>query len=110
MESLAKLKRLLDNDYKIEKIQPPVFASDAEVNIVTVTLLCPDGTRETIRGYREESGALREYIKIYTRISRPSFNTLISIPASLIHCVLYLSTCRHMNRELTCKANSVCST
>jgi len=48
LEYLTKLKRLLDNDYKIEKIQPPVFASDAEINIVTVTLLCPDGKKETI--------------------------------------------------------------
>jgi hypothetical protein len=63
LESLTKLKRLLDNDYQIEKIQPPVFASDAEVNIVTVTLLCPDGKKEIIRAYREESRALREYIR-----------------------------------------------
>ena len=63
LESLTKLKRLLDNDYKIEKIQPPVFASDAEVNIVTVTLLCPDGKKEIIRAYREESRALMEYIR-----------------------------------------------
>jgi hypothetical protein len=45
LEPLTKLKRLLDNDYKIEKIQPPVFASEVEVNIVTVTLLCPDGKK-----------------------------------------------------------------
>ena len=45
LEPLTKLKRLLDNDYKIEKIQPPVFASAVEVNIVTVTLLCPDGKK-----------------------------------------------------------------
>jgi hypothetical protein len=63
LDSLTQLKRLLDNDYKIEKIQPPVFASDAEVNIVTVTLICPDGKNETIRAYREESRALREYIR-----------------------------------------------
>jgi hypothetical protein len=36
MESLTNLKRLLDNDYRIEKIQPPVFTSDPEVNIVTM--------------------------------------------------------------------------
>ena len=63
MESLTKLKRLLDNDYKIEKISTSIFASDTEVNIVTVTLLCPDGKKETIRAYREESRALREYIR-----------------------------------------------
>ncbi|MFY9798727.1 MAG: hypothetical protein WAJ93_23820 [Candidatus Nitrosopolaris sp.] len=63
LESIAKLKSLLDNDYKIERIQPSVFASDAEVNIVTVALLCRDGKKETIRAYREESRALREYIR-----------------------------------------------
>jgi len=63
LESITKLKSLLDSNYKIEGIQPSVFASDAEVNIVTVTLLCPDGQRETIRAYREESRALREYIR-----------------------------------------------
>jgi len=63
LESITKLKSLLDSNYKIESIQPSVFASDAEVNIVTVTLLCPDGKKETIRAYREESRALREYIR-----------------------------------------------
>ncbi|MGC2571154.1 MAG: hypothetical protein WA364_06550 [Candidatus Nitrosopolaris sp.] len=63
LESITKLKSLLDSNYKIEGIQPSVFASDAEVNIVTVTLLCPDGQKETIRAYREESRALREYIR-----------------------------------------------
>jgi hypothetical protein len=61
--SIAKLKKLLDNEYKIEKIQPAIFASDAEVNIVTVVLVCPDGKKETIRAYREESQAFREYIR-----------------------------------------------
>ena len=63
LESITKLKSLLDNDYKIESVQPSVFASDAEVNIVTVTLLSPDGKKEIIRAYREESRALREYIR-----------------------------------------------
>jgi hypothetical protein len=63
LESITKLKSLLDKDYKIHNIQPSVFASDAEVNIVTITLLCPDGKKETIRAYREESKALREYIR-----------------------------------------------
>jgi hypothetical protein len=62
-ESVLKIKGLLDSNYKIEKIEPPVFASDAEVNIVTVTLLSPDGKKETIRAYREESQAVREYIR-----------------------------------------------
>jgi hypothetical protein len=50
--AISKLKELLESNYEIEKIQPPVMASDAEVNIVIVTLLCPDGKRETIKAYR----------------------------------------------------------
>ena len=34
------------------------MASDAEVNIVIVTLLCPDSKKETIKAYREEAVAL----------------------------------------------------
>jgi hypothetical protein len=36
-----------------KKVQPPVFAS--EVNIVIVTIACPDGKKETIKAYREEA-------------------------------------------------------
>ena len=62
-DSISKLKNLLDADCKIEKVQPPVFASDAEVNIVIVTVVCPDGKIQTIKAYREEAQALREFIK-----------------------------------------------
>jgi hypothetical protein len=62
-ESVIKIKRLLNSSYKIEKIEPPVFASDAEVNIVTVTLQSPDGKKEMIRAYREESQAVRDYTR-----------------------------------------------
>jgi hypothetical protein len=41
------------------------MASDAEVNIVIVTLLCPDGKRETIKAYREEAVAMREFIRTH---------------------------------------------
>ena len=61
-DSISKLKNLLDADCKIEKVQPPVFASDAEVNIVIVTIACPDGKKQTIKAYREAQ-ALREFIK-----------------------------------------------
>jgi hypothetical protein len=61
--SIAKLKKLLDDNCKIEKIQPPVMASDAEVNIVIITVVCPDGKIETIKAYREEASALREFIR-----------------------------------------------
>ena len=36
--SISELKNLLTSNCKIEKVYPPVFASDAEVNIVTVTV------------------------------------------------------------------------
>jgi hypothetical protein len=49
-KSVSELKKLLAADCKIEKINPPVFASDAEVNIVTVTLVCPDGKRQDLFG------------------------------------------------------------
>ena len=63
--SISELKKLLASNCKIEKVQPPVFGSDAEVNIVMVTVVCPDGKIETIRAYREEASALREFIRTY---------------------------------------------
>jgi hypothetical protein len=64
--SISKLKKLLDANCKIQKVQPPVFGSDAEVkNIVMVTVVCPDGKTETIKAYREEASALREFIRTY---------------------------------------------
>jgi hypothetical protein len=62
-DAIFKLKKLLESNCKIEKIQPPVMASDVEVNIVIVTLLCPDGKKETIKAFREEAVALREFIR-----------------------------------------------
>jgi hypothetical protein len=44
-KSISELKKLLDANCKIEKIHPQMFASDAEVNIITVTVVCPDGRK-----------------------------------------------------------------
>jgi hypothetical protein len=55
--SISELKELLASNCKIEKIYPQVFASDAEINIVTVIVKCPDGKTQTIRAYREEAHA-----------------------------------------------------
>ena len=63
--AISKLKKLLESNYVIEKVQPPVMASDAEVNIVMVTLLCPDGKKETIKAYRKEAVAMREFMKTH---------------------------------------------
>jgi proline racemase len=63
--AISKLKKLLESNYVIEKVQPPVMASDAEVNIVMVTLLCPDGKKETIKAYREEAVAMREFMRTH---------------------------------------------
>jgi hypothetical protein len=63
--AISKLKKPLESNYVIEKVQPPVMASDAEVNIVMVTLLCPDGKKETIKAYREEAVAMREFMRTH---------------------------------------------
>jgi hypothetical protein len=65
--AISSLKKLLDAGCKIEKIQPPVLASDAEVTIVIVTVKCPDGRIETIKAYREEAVVLREFIRLNTK-------------------------------------------
>ena len=62
--SIYELKKLLDANCKVEKIQPPIFASDAEVNIVIVTVVCPYGKTQTIKAFREEAAALRDFIRI----------------------------------------------
>jgi hypothetical protein len=64
--SISELKKLLGSNCKVEKIYPPVFASDAEVNIVTVAVKCRDGKTQTIRAYREEAHALREFLRTHT--------------------------------------------
>ena len=63
---ISELKKLLASNCKIEKVYPPVFASDAEVNIVTVIVKRPDGKTQTIRAYREEAHALREFLRTNT--------------------------------------------
>ena len=65
-DSISELKKLLDTNCKIEKIDPPVFVSDVEVNIAIVSLVCPDGKTKTVKAYREEAAALREFIKSLT--------------------------------------------
>lgn len=65
-KAISELKKLLAANCKIEKIHPPVFASDAEVSMVTVTVAFPDGKTQTIRAYREEAHALREFIRTRT--------------------------------------------
>ena len=64
---MLKLQHLLNNGCKIEKIYPSVLGLDAEVNIVTVEVKCPDGQIHKIRAYREEASELREFIR--TKIS-----------------------------------------
>lgn len=65
LNSISELKKLLDANCKIEKVEPPVFASDAEVNIVRVSIVCPDGKSHTIKAYKEEASTLREFIRTH---------------------------------------------
>lgn len=62
-DPVAQLKNLLAKNCKVHKVQPAVFASDAEVNIVVVTLVCPDGATHVIKAYREEAQAIRELVR-----------------------------------------------
>lgn len=61
--SIRKLQDLINNNFKIEKIHPLIFGSDAEINIITVTLISENGKKESIRAYGDESHQLREYIR-----------------------------------------------
>ena len=61
--SIKKLQELIDNNYKIEKVHPQIFGSDAEINIITVTLISENGKKESIRAYGDESHQLRDYIR-----------------------------------------------
>jgi hypothetical protein len=62
LKSISDLQKYFAVGCRIESVQPPVFASDAEINTVTVTVVCPDGNKHTIRAYRDEARALREFI------------------------------------------------
>lgn len=64
IQPILELQRLLSMNCKIERIYPASPASDAEVNIVTVAVICPEGTTHTIRAYREEANELREYVRL----------------------------------------------
>ncbi len=63
LTSIKKLQELIDNNYRIEKVHPPIFGSDAEINIITVTLISENEKKESIRAYGDESHQLRDYIR-----------------------------------------------
>lgn len=63
MNAAGQLKALLEKDCRISRVRPPAFVSDAEVNIVIVTVECPDGGVHTVKAYREEAQSLREFIR-----------------------------------------------
>jgi hypothetical protein len=65
LNSISELKKLLDANCKIEKVEPPVYASDAEGNIVKVSIVCPDGKSHTIKAYKEEASTLREFTRTH---------------------------------------------
>ncbi|MGH9991817.1 MAG: hypothetical protein ACREBU_05130 [Nitrososphaera sp.] len=62
-DSITKLRELIAKNCRVEKVHPEIFASDAEVNIVIVSVVCPDGNRHTIKAFRDEARMLREYIR-----------------------------------------------
>ena len=68
VNGISELTKLLDANCKIEKVEPPVYASDAEVDIVKVTVICPDGKVHAIKAFKEEASALREFIKTHKQL------------------------------------------
>ena len=62
-ESILKLQDLLNKGCNIVKIYPKIFGSDAETNMVTVEVSCPDKNIHKIRAFREEAIDLRVYTK-----------------------------------------------
>ncbi len=63
--SISELKKLLEANCKVEKVEPPVYGSDAEVNIVKISIVCGDGKIKIIKAYKEEASALREFIRTH---------------------------------------------
>ncbi|HEY7108563.1 MAG TPA: hypothetical protein VH415_03960 [Nitrososphaeraceae archaeon] len=63
VDSINKIKELLERNCSVKKVYPQVFGSDAETNIVTVELECPDGTHHKIRAYGENAQAVREFLR-----------------------------------------------
>lgn len=63
MAAVAELRSLLEGGCKVSKVRPAMFASDAEVNIVVVTVTCQNGRVHTIKAYREEAKELREFAR-----------------------------------------------
>lgn len=62
MAAIDELEALIGKGCKVIKVQPAMFASDAEVNIVIVTVLCLDGSHAVVRAYRDDARQLREFV------------------------------------------------
>ncbi|MGI0005732.1 MAG: hypothetical protein ACREAO_01165 [Nitrososphaera sp.] len=63
MAAIDEVKALIDKGCKVAKVQPAMFASDAEVNIVIVTVSCPDGSHAVVKAYRDDARQLREFVR-----------------------------------------------
>jgi hypothetical protein len=63
MAGIDELKALIDKGCKVIKVQPAMFASDAEVNIVIVTVSCLDGSHMVVKAYRDDARQLREFVR-----------------------------------------------
>ena len=62
MAAIDKIKELIARGCKVTRVQPAMFASDAEVNIVIVTVECQDGTH-VVKAYRDEARQVREFVR-----------------------------------------------
>ena len=63
MAAIDELKALIEKGCKVAKVQPAMFASDAEVNIVIVTVSCPDGSHAVVKAYRDDAARVRQFVR-----------------------------------------------
>ena len=63
MAAVDELKALIEKGCKVIKVQPAMFASDAEVNIVIVTASYLDGSHVVVKAYRDGARQLREFVR-----------------------------------------------
>lgn len=61
--AIDELKALIGRGCRVVMVQPAMFASDAEVNIVIVTVACKDGSHIVVKAYSDEARQVREFVR-----------------------------------------------
>jgi hypothetical protein len=64
IQTILGIQKITFDELQNRKDYPASPASDAEVNIETVTVISPQGNTHTIRAYRKKASVLREYVSL----------------------------------------------